>query len=118
MMVLMDALQTSGVAPEIACQVASSLVRDDARLQRLLTHMDERRQLVHELTGNIPAFVDVYGRGGLMDMANSKRRNLNVVGLDAFDLRTCEPCGGPWDFPSPRIASRPSTISSSTVRHG
>ena len=33
-----------------------------------------------------------------MDVANSKKRNLNVVGLDAVDLRTRKPCGDFWDF--------------------
>ena len=33
-----------------------------------------------------------------MQAANSSCRNLNVEGLDAFDLRTVKENGQPWDF--------------------
>ena len=33
-----------------------------------------------------------------MREANTARRDLNVKGLAAFDLRTSKPDGSPWDF--------------------
>ena len=43
-------------------------------------------------------FVEVFGRGGICDEANGPRRNLNLVGLNAFDMRTTKPDGDTWDF--------------------
>ena len=44
------------------------------------------------------SLMDIYGRGGIMNEA-SKRRNLNIEGLAALDLRTFKPDGKtPWDF--------------------
>ena len=38
-------------------------------------------------------FMELYGRGGITADANATRRNLNVKGLGAFDLRTLKPDG-------------------------
>ena len=38
-------------------------------------------------------FMKLYGRGGITADANAIRRNLNVKGLGAFDLRTLKPDG-------------------------
>ena len=43
-------------------------------------------------------FMEVYGRGGLSDLALRQRRNLNVEGLAALDLRTSKPNGQAWNF--------------------
>ena len=43
-------------------------------------------------------FVELYGRGGIHYEANRSRRDLNVMGLGACDLRTTKPDGNPWDF--------------------
>ena len=40
----------------------------------------------------------MYGCGNIVNAANHVLRNLNVDGLDAFDLRTSKPNGEPWDF--------------------
>ena len=42
-------------------------------------------------------FTEVYGRS-VHDYNTSHRRNLNVRGLDAFDLRTAKANGEPWNF--------------------
>ena len=42
-------------------------------------------------------FIEVYGRS-IRDQSLSTRRNLNVEGLNALDLRTTKPNGQPWDF--------------------
>ena len=38
-------------------------------------------------------FMELYGRGSVVREANESRRDLNVVGLGALDLRTCKPDG-------------------------
>ena len=43
-------------------------------------------------------FFEMYGRGSIMREANTSRRDLNVRGLAACDLRTSKPDGTPWDF--------------------
>ena len=43
-------------------------------------------------------FVEVFGGGSISHEANGPRRNLNLVGLNALDLRTVKPDGSPWDF--------------------
>ena len=40
-------------------------------------------------------FVEVFGGGSICDEANGPRRNLNLVGLNALDLRTVKPNGSP-----------------------
>ena len=42
-------------------------------------------------------FIEVYGRS-IRDQSLLTRRNLNVEGLNAFDLRPTKPDGQPWDF--------------------
>ena len=42
--------------------------------------------------------LEVYGRGSINDQANLSRRDLNIKGVGALDLRTCKPDGTPWDF--------------------
>ena len=43
-------------------------------------------------------FMEVYGRGAIVDCANRARRDLNLKGLDAMDLRANKEDGTPWDF--------------------
>ena len=45
-----------------------------------------------------PTFVKVYGQGNIVNASHGVRRNLNVNGLRAFDLRTFKPNGEAWDF--------------------
>ena len=40
----------------------------------------------------------MYGQGNLVKASHGCRRNLNVNGLRAFDLRTSKMSGEPWDF--------------------
>ena len=42
-------------------------------------------------------FIEIYGRS-IRHQSLLTRRNLNVEGLDAIDLRTTKPNGQPWDF--------------------
>ena len=50
------------------------------------------------MTGSSPSFVEVYGRGHIVDAAHGLRRNLHIQGLHALDIRTLKPDGQPWDF--------------------
>ena len=43
-------------------------------------------------------FMELYGRGSIVRQANESRRDLNVIGLGALDLRTCKPDGSNLDF--------------------
>ena len=44
-------------------------------------------------------FMEIYGKS-ISDYAGAHRRDLNVQGLGAFDLRTLKSDGTPWDFTS------------------
>ena len=79
MVALMDILQTLGVGPEEANRYSSKIMR--IRSQPLN-----------------PTFVEMYGCGNIVHAANHVLRNLNVEGLNAFDLRTSKPNGVAWDF--------------------
>ena len=50
------------------------------------------------LSSYSPSFFEVYGHGNLIRAAHGCRRDLNVNGLKAMDLRTCKPNGERWDF--------------------
>ena len=43
-------------------------------------------------------FMELYGGGSICKEANLNRRNLNLVGLNALDLRTTKEDGSHWDF--------------------
>ena len=43
-------------------------------------------------------FMELYGRGAIVREANGSRRDLNVAGLGALDIRTSKPDGSTWDF--------------------
>ena len=47
---------------------------------------------------NQPTLIELYGRGSIKNMASGSRRDLNVLGEDALDMRTCKPNGQPWNF--------------------
>ena len=79
MVALMDILQTLGVGPEEANRYSSKIMRISSQLLN-------------------PTFVEMYGCGNIANAANHVLRNLNVEGLNAFDLRTAKPSGVAWDF--------------------
>ena len=78
MTTMMDVLQCLGVEPEVANCFYVSVLKQVRKQPR-------------------PTFVEVYG-GGAIGEAATKLRNLNLQGLDAFDLRTRKPNGEFWDF--------------------
>ena len=72
---LVNALSLAGVEPTIAAVKAKHIVNPDAS-----------------------TFLELYGRGSICREANEGRRDLNVRGLGALDLRTTKPDGSSWDF--------------------
>ena len=68
---LLDALQCVSVGPVQANRYVAPIVRETLR----------------------PSVVEVYGGGSIIDMANDERRDLNVLGKAALDLRTQKPDG-------------------------
>ena len=48
-----------------------------------------------------PSLVELYGRGISAECANRQRRNLNILGEAALDIRNLKPIGQPCCF-SPR----------------
>ena len=79
MIAIMDALQTLGVGPTKANRFSAKVMRVSAQPLN-------------------PTFVEMYGCGNIVNAANHVLRNLNVDGLNAFDLRTAKPSGEAWDF--------------------
>ena len=68
-------------------------------LQTLGVNAIKAVQYVKSITRKQPTtFMEIYGRGGLSDLAEKQRRNLNLSGLAALDLRTQKPNGEPWNF--------------------
>ena len=60
---------------------------------------DKAAEFVHSICSvSSPAtFMELYGRS-ISDHADANRRNLNVEGLGALDLRTLKPNGEAWNF--------------------
>ena len=50
------------------------------------------------VTGPDATLLEVYGEGSFCKEAETSRRNLNLKGLGALDLRTLKPDGTPWNF--------------------
>ena len=76
---MMDVLQTLGVECDQANRFSSHIMKISQK-------------------PTVPTIVEVYGTGNIISMANGSLRNLNISGLDAFDLRTNKQDGTPWDF--------------------
>ena len=74
-MSIIDVLQTLGVEPDVANRYACPVIHQSR---------------------NDPSFVEMSGTGNIVKMAKNMR-NLNMHGLEAFDMRTCKPSGEPWD---------------------
>ena len=83
---LVDVLQTLGVTAVDAVAYSVSVVKDRPLLKTQVG------------TSYNPTFFEMYGQGNVVNASHGRRRNLNVNGLRAFDLRTAKPSGEPWDF--------------------
>ena len=83
---LMDLLQTLGVDVLDAVDYCKRVVRP---MSICATTFGESYR---------PTLFEFYGQGNLVKASHGPRRNLNLDGLRAFDLRTSKPNGEPWDF--------------------
>ena len=86
MMPIMDVLQTLGVSAGDATAFAVQALKD--------------KPMKTTSFGSVynPTFIELYGHGTIVQASHGCRRNLNVDGLHALDLRTRKPDGEPWDF--------------------
>ena len=62
-------------------------------------HKDVSKLDAATLTGkkNGRTFMELYGRGSVVADANKRRRNFDVRGIAAMNLRTYREDGSPWD---------------------
>ena len=79
MTAMLDVLQTLGVDIEVG--------------NRFCVGVIHAAQKIHA-----PSVIEAYGTGNIVNMVKGTLRNLNVDGLDAFDLRTNKNNGVPWDL--------------------
>ena len=83
---MMDVLQTLGVSAADSANYCVQAIKD--RPRRTVQYGEPYK----------PTFFEVYGQGNIVQASHGCRRNLNVNGLRAFDLRTCKPDRQAWDF--------------------
>ena len=84
---IMDVLQTLGVSAADSANYCVKVIKDRLPVQQ--TSFGEPYN---------PTFFEVYGQGNFMKASQGCRRDLNIQGLRAFDLRTFKPNGEAWDF--------------------
>ena len=59
----------------------------------------EAKDKVHSMMGKEKiTFMEVCGKGAIVEEANNSRRNLGIRGVGALDIRTSKPDGSAWDF--------------------
>lgn len=83
---LVDVLQTLGVSAADATMYAVQVIKNQPKRP---TQFGSEYQ---------PTFFELYGHGTLVKTSHGCRRNLNIDGLHAMDLRTAKPDGEHWDF--------------------
>ena len=83
---LMDVLQTLGVDPVDATGFCKRIIKD-VPVSPLIPGPDYN-----------PTFFEFYGQGNIVKASHGQRRDLNINGLRAFDLRTRKRNGEAWDF--------------------
>ena len=83
---IMDVLQTLGVSAGDANAYAVKAMKDQPIKATVFGSMYN------------PTFFELYGHGSILQASHGCRRNLNIDGLHALDLRTRKPNGEPWDF--------------------
>ena len=86
MSLLVNVLQTNGVSASDAVGFAVNVIKDRIIMPVTAT------------SAYNPTFFEMYGHGNIVKASHGSRRNLNVNGLRALDLRTSKPDGQPWDF--------------------
>ena len=84
---MMDVLQTLGVDAVDAVDYCKRVIKDLPVVPLCVIGKPYQ-----------PTFFEFYGQGNLVKASHGPRRNLNLNGLRAFDLRTNKRNGEPWDF--------------------
>ena len=87
MVYMVNILQTLGVSTGDAVAYAVKAAKDRVPISAVSTGKSYN-----------PTFFEVYGHGTIVQASHGCRRDLNVNGLNALDLRTAKPNGAPWDF--------------------
>ena len=101
-----DSLILAGVDPDEARLFGATIL---GRYTGVAKSSDSNNTVFdHELLGALAnfstasdpptTFVEAFGRGSIIKEAAARRRNLNLKGLHAMDLRTFRSDGTPWDF--------------------
>ena len=83
---IMDVLQCLGVSAADSANFCAQVIRDSPK-----------KPMQFGAVYN-PTLVEMYGQGNVVKASHGVRRNLNVHGMKAFDLRTTKPSGEAWDF--------------------
>ena len=86
---MMDVLQCLGVSAADSANYCAQVIKDSPK------------RITQFGSPYNPTFFEVYGQGNIVRASHGVRRNLNVNGMRAFDLRTCKPSGEAWDFNKP-----------------
>ena len=83
---LVDVLRTVGVSATDATMYAVQVIKNQPK-------RPSKFGVEYQTT-----FFELYGHGTLVNTSHGCRRNLNIDGLHAMDLRTVKPCVEHWDF--------------------
>ena len=83
---LMDVLQTFGIDVVDATEFCNRVIKA-APICPTTAGNDDR-----------PTLIELYGQGNIVQASHGPRRDLNLDGLRAFDLRTRKQIGEAWDF--------------------
>ena len=94
--------QDDGMAPEVEFEGAMNVDSLVCALTLAGADAVSAKRFAYSAVKNKLTFVELFGRGSIVELANGPRRNLNVRGLAALDLRTTKPDGSVWDFTNPR----------------
>ena len=72
--------------------VLASRGADEATASRYIKKLKKKTEACES------TFIEEYGRGAIVTQANNVRRDVNVKGPDALDIRTSKDVGTPWDI--------------------
>ena len=85
---MVDALLIAGVDPNVAKSYA----------RKFVCPVNSKSLKKKGKVDSSASFIEVFGSGNICRRANEVRRNLNLKGLAAMDLRTLREDGTQWDF--------------------
>ena len=98
MIALMDVLQSPRDESETTCGFASPVARNKHRGHTMRADLEHKQRLIAAVSEFRPSFVEIYGRGRMIEASHKCVRYLNAHGLQTSDIRTCTEDGSPWGF--------------------